>query len=253
MPSSGFFGWLWRFNAIAIAIAATGAIVVLALIVEMVANDWSRQWGRRDETDLVQKGPDDPPDFRYALESANELAGIESVVYPLQRDTVGARPRGLKSGYSYDTKIVNLLLIDGNQAKGRWLFDGVQQIIAERIVVHDPASLRDDRDNRRAAAILTEVHAIDTNKDGHVDESDDVALIAHRLSDGSKHVLMSGPIAIVSARQVGGGKLLIMYEAGTATTLATFDAVDFRPLGKSELPRLSTDPPRDSEFPLPTH
>ncbi len=251
MPNSGFFGWVWKFNAIAIAFAATGAIVVIALIFGSFALNWSRRWDWRGETDLVQRGADARPEFKYALQRTEELEGTQSVLYPLERYSVGLEPVPVKSAYRYESKIVNLLLIDGKQAKGRWLFDGVRQVIAARTAVYDPASLTGGLENRLATAILTEVHATDTNNDGEIDERDDVALIAHRLSDGSKQVLMSGPMAIASSRQVDGGKILIMYESGKATTLAIFDAVDFRPLGKSDLPRLSTDPPRSPGLAIP--
>ncbi|MFM9886212.1 MAG: hypothetical protein ACKVQT_24555 [Burkholderiales bacterium] len=249
MPSAGFFGWLWKFNALAIAVAATGAIVVLGLLAVGFVSSW---WGRGDwrhETGLVERGQSEPQKVKYALDRGTAVEGAAYMLHSLQRYTSEPNALPIKSSYLYDSRTVNLLLVDGAGAKGRWLFDGVRQVIGVKNKVFDPANLGSIDPQRRATALIVEVFSTDTNKDDEIDFGDDVSLFAYRFDTGARVELLKGPIAIVSVRQIDDGKIVVMYEVGEKTVVANFDGKDFRPLAKGELPRLSTERPTDHNAP----
>lgn len=240
MQTTGFFGLLWRFNAIAIAFAASGAIVVLVLIFGMFMRDFfgtRRHWPQ--ETTLVEVGEAPQPNVTYSLGAASGVEGTQIVLHNLERTYSAARPLAIKSSYSFDSDTVNVLLVDGQSATGRWLFDGVGQAVYGRTHVYDPATL-DDINKHTVVALLFNVFTADTNKDGAIDSQDDGALTAFTLKDSARHVLLSGPGSLISVRQTDDGNILAMYEEGQKTILARFASDDFRLLGKSELPRLTT-------------
>ncbi len=248
MPTSGFFGWVWRFNALAIAAAAIGAIVVLGLVVA----SWLGRGDWRHETGLVDLGRNEAQKAKYGLDRGAAVEGTAYVLHSLQLYTSQPNPLPIKSSHLYGSRTVNLLLVDGANAKGRWLFDGVRQVIGVQNKVFDPATLGGDNSQRRAVALIVEVFSADTNKDGEIDFGDDVALIAYRFDSGARVELLTGPLAIASVRQLDDGKIVVMYEVGEKTVVANFDARDFRPLARGELPRLSTERPTDQDAPVIT-
>jgi hypothetical protein len=253
MPTSGFFGWVWRFNALAIAAAAIGAIVVLGLAVAGFVASWlGRGDWRRDETGLVEHGQTETQKVKYALDRGAVVEGTAYMLHSLQRYPTEPNRLPIKSSYHHDFRTVNLLLVDGANAKGRWLFDGVRQFIGVQNKVFDPATLGGDDSQRRAVALIVEAVSADTNKDGEIDFGDDVALIAHRFDSGARVELLTGPLAIASVRQLEDGKIVVMYEVGEKTVVANFDGRDFRPLAKGELPRLSTERPTNQDAPVIT-
>lgn len=239
MPTTGFFGLLWRFNAIAIALAASGAIAVLILIFGMFTRDFFQARNAPQQTTLVEVGEAPQPNVTYSLGQATGVEGTQIVLHNLERIYVGAQALPIKSRYAFDSDAVNVLLVDGQTASGRWLFDGVGQAVYGRTHIFDPATL-DDFSKRVVVALLFSVFTADTNKDGTIDSRDDWALTAFTLKDGKRHVLHSGSGSLVSVRQTDDGNILTMYEEGQKTILASFAWDDFRLLGKSELPRLST-------------
>lgn len=249
MPTSGFFGWVWRFNALAIAAAAIGAIAVLSLVAAGLVASWFGRGDWRQETGLVERGRNEPQRVKYALDRGARVEGTAYMLHSLQRYTSEPNPLPIKSAYNYDSRTVNLLLVDGANAKGRWLFDGVQQVIGVKDKVFDPATLAGDDSQRRAVALIVEAVSADTNKDGEIDFGDDVALFAYRFDSGVRVELLTGPIAIASVRQLADGKIVVMYEVGEKTVVANFDGKDFRQLAKGELPRLSTERPTDQDAP----
>lgn len=247
MPTSGFFGWVWRFNALAIAVAATSAIVAAALVVWSFVLPWRGQGGWRGETELVERGQDSAQEVKYALARGKEVEGTQYTLFELERYRVEATRRSFKPSYSDDTSTVNILLVDGRLATGRWMFEGVNQIVGVRDQIYDTASASAGK--AKAVAMVVEIRSAVTNKDGTIEAGDGFELIAHRFDTGARSTLLKGSVSVAFVGQTEGGAILVMYEEGKKTVVATFDVNDFRPLAKNELPRLSTDPPRDHSAP----
>jgi len=243
MPDKGFYGLVWRFNALAIAVAASGAIVALILMFGAIVATFVRERDF-DETGLVERGAATPKNVSYSLGRAEAAEGTQVVIHTLDRTSSTPRAIPIKSAYSYDSDVVNLLVVDDATATGRWMFEGAGQALFGRTFIYDPATLDAERGQRRAIALLIEMSIADTNKDGIVDARDDErTLMVYTMSDGTRVNLLKGPHVLISMRQTVDGRVLVMYEQGTKTILASYAAVDFRLLAQNELPRLSTEAP----------
>jgi len=240
MASTGFFGLVWRFNALAIALAASGAIVAMAWMFGAIAVTYFRERPFGTETGLVDVGPEPEENATYSLGPVEEIEGANMVVHTLDRTSSKPNPVPIKSAYSYDREVVNLLMIDDETASGQWMFEGVGQAIFSRTTIYDPTTLGADKGKRRAIAMLFEVSTRDTNKDGRIDWKDDGSLMTYRLADGARQELLKGSFWLTAVRQAKSGKVLVTYEQGEKTILASYSPDDFRLLARNELPRLST-------------
>jgi hypothetical protein len=239
VTDSGFFGWVWRFNALAIAVAASGAIVALALMFVAIVGTFVRDRTWPNETGLVEQNGQQPSNVSYALGHAEEAEGTNIVIHTLDRRS--SRPViRFKSSYGYEADVVNLLVVDDAAANGRWMFEGVGQTLLARSFLYDPATVGAERGKRRATALLIEMSDADTNKDGAIDARDGTTVLIYKLSDGSRTQLLKGSLNLTSVRQADNGRVLIMYDEGEHTILASYDAVDFHLIARNELPRLST-------------
>jgi hypothetical protein len=192
-----------------------------------------------EPTVLVDRNAEQSENVNYALGVADALEGTTLMVHPLNRTESARRLNPMKSVYKYDSDIVNLLIVDDAAVNGRWVFDGVGQAIYSRADIFDPATLEAERGKRRATAMLMHVSPADTNKDGTVDAGDDAAVIAYNVADGAQHELVKGTISVISMRQAKDGRIIVMYEDGKATIVASYDALTFKPIAKNALPRLS--------------
>jgi len=241
VTDSGIFGWIWRFNAVAIAVAASGAILALLAMFGALALTFVQERGTDEPTVLVDGNAAQSEHVTYALGVPDALEGTALLVHQLNRTESARRLNPMKSVYKYDSNVVNLLIVDDAAVSGQWVFDGVGQAVYSRTEVFDPATLAAERGKRRAMAMLIHASLADTNKDGTVNGDDDATVMVYNLADGKQHELIKGPISVISMRQAQDGRILVMYEQGKATMVASYDATAFRLLAKSEVPRLSTD------------
>jgi hypothetical protein len=239
VTDSGFFGWVWKFNALAIAVAASGAIVAFLAMFGALALTFVQERNTADPTALVNRDAAQSPNVTYALGIADALEGTTLMVHPLSRTESARRLNPMKSVYKYESDVVNLLVVDDAATNGRWVFDGVEQAVFSRTDIFDPATLGAERGKRRTTAILMHVSPTDTNKDGTVDAGDEATVTAYSAADGARHEIVKGSISVISMRQAQDGRIVIMYEEGSETIVASYDAQNYRLLAKNNVPRLS--------------
>jgi hypothetical protein len=240
VTDSGIFGWIWRFNAVAIAVAASGAILVLLAMFGALALTFVQERDTAAPTGLVDRTTAQSEHVSYALGVADALEGTTLLVHQLNRTESARRLNPMKSVYKYESDVVNLLIVDDTAANGRWVFGGVGQAVYSRTDIFDPATLGAEPGKRRVMAMLIHASLADSNKDGTVNGDDDATVMVYNLADGKQHELIKGSIAVISMRQAQDGRILVMYEEGQATMVASYDATGFQLLAKNEVPRLST-------------
>jgi hypothetical protein len=241
MTDSGIFGWIWRFNAVAIAVAASGAILVLLAMFGALALTFVQERETTEPTGLVDRNTAQSENMTYALGVPDALEGTALVVHQLNRTESARRLNPMKSVYKYESDVVNLLVIDDAAASGGWVFDGVGQAVYSRTDIFDPSTLGDEHGKRRVMAMLIHASLADTNKDGTVNGDDDATVMVYKLADGKRRELIKGSISVISMRQAQDGRILVMYEEGKATMVASYDVAAFQLLAKNEVPRLSTE------------
>ena len=236
MPTTGFFGLVWRFNALAIAAAAIGALLIAAgmgvgTLVWLLVPHHSAP-----DTNLV---PDQGKSSNFVLGGGAPVEGTPYVAFYLM------------SGYEakftsrlYDSGgIKNIMIVDGTTATGQWLFEGASQTI-EVFDAHESAPLIEPNglpQQRVQRALWLGVKDDGPDKPG-ADTHKTFSLVAFAFSDRKLHSIASGVDAVRGVHQVDDGKALIVYEAGGKTIAATVSTTDFSTLVSAPLPQLSTGP-----------
>jgi len=241
VTDSGIFGWIWRFNAVAIAVAASGAILVLLAMFGALALTFVQERETAEPTGLVDRNAAQSENVNFVLGVPDAVEGTTLVVHQLNRTESARRLNPMKSVYKYESDVVNLLIVDDAAASGRWVFEGVGQAVYSRTEIFDPATLGAEPGKRRVMAMLIHASLADTNKDGAVNGDDDATVMVYNVADGKRYELLKGSISVISMRQAQDGRILVMYEEGKATMLASYDATAFQVLAKNEVPRLATE------------
>ena len=140
---SRFFKYVWRFNALAIAGAAVGVILLSVYTGFTLFSEATRT---RRVTQVVNVGQQEKVSEEFSLGNPSAIAGISYVQVPLYR----GRRYGVGSIYSGGSQqAVNFLFLNISTNESRWLFNGVAQLIIDSHVLFN--KLKDANDPSRAA------------------------------------------------------------------------------------------------------
>ena len=171
---SRFFKYVWRFNALAIAGAATTCILLGLSAGLSIFNAEPRP---HRATHIVNVDQEDKASEEFSLCNPNAIAGISYVQVPLYR----GRRYGVGSIYSGGSQqVVNLLFLNISTNESRWLFNGVGQLVLDSHTLFN--KLKDANDPSRAV-----VHVVvekDTDGDKRLTEKDAISL-ATSATDGT--------------------------------------------------------------------
>jgi hypothetical protein len=212
------FRLIWRFNAVAIAIAAS--VVTLATLValyfagvELMRNRNVYQSIRVDPApiikDVVQLGR---PEF---------VAGTDYISYPAMRQQLSQVASYFKKVSSGNQ--VNLYFANKNTGAGQWLLKDNSKLIltSQWLLAGDPANNSDGK-LPTAAGIYTIVEN-DTNKD-EVMNASDFSTLAMSKPDGSGFVvLLAGVDEIQSVQQISDKQFVVSYRKSEKDFLQAFD------------------------------
>lgn len=229
---NGFFRFVWRFNALAIAGAATTCIV---LGVSAALSIFNAEQRPHRGTNVVSVDQENKAAEEFSLGNPSAIAGIPYVQVPLYR----GRRYGVGSIYSGGSQqAVNLLFLNISTNENRWLFNGAGQLIFDSHVLFN--KLKDANDPSRVAIAF--VHVVvekDTDADKRLTERDAISL-ATSATDGTNYrKLIEGIDQLYSVKQIADDRVLILYQKNRETISALYSVPSLAPLMQANVPKVS--------------
>jgi hypothetical protein len=226
---SRFFKYVWRFNALAIAGAAIGVILLGLSAGLSIFNAEPRP---HRATHIVNVDQEDKASEEFSLCNPNAIAGISYVQVPLYR----GRRYGVGSIYSGGSQqVVNLLFLNISTNESRWLFNGVGQLVLDSHTLFN--KLKDANDPSRAV-----VHVVvekDTDGDKRLTEKDAISL-ATSATDGTNYrKLVEGVDQLYSVKQIADDKVLVLYQKNRETVSALYGVPSMALLMQASVPKVS--------------
>ena len=176
MAESGFFKWVWRFNAIVIALGAAG--LVLILLAEFGGDLLRTRPAQGVEVAPPPEAP--PPVLRF---DTPEIGAGGLMMLPVVQDDPnrGASFSGSKYG---QVALINYAFLPANGPQS-WLFEGNRQLI---VADHALAQRQDGKVLARALAVVMR----DSDGDGTLTAEDAQDLFLTDADLQGKQLLQSG-------------------------------------------------------------
>lgn len=236
-----FFRFVWRFNALALALGLAAITVVGSL--SFVGDLWGPIF-RAPQSEPVGHFAPVPKEaernYTYRLESEPlETPGTRERIMILRRWEGEPREYGLAdvprvSSYSGpEEQDVNILVIDGDSGASHWLFGGYCRSIISRTPVYG-AEPDANRSAPPVVAWVMQTVDADTNKDGKLTTKDRQSLYVYRPGAGEAVKFLSAD-NVLATHQIGADKYLIVYENGKTASAATYSVPDFKLLSQKSL------------------
>ena len=229
---TGFFKYVWRFNALAIAGAAT-ACILLSLYAGLTI--FKEETRKRRVTNVVNVDPQDKISEEFSLGTPRPIAATTHVQVPLFR----GQSYGAGSIYSKGTRQeVNLLFLNVATNESRWLFNGVGQLLLDNHTLFN--KLKDAPDQPRAAiAVLHVVVERDTNGDKRLTEKDAISLAASAADGTNYRKLIDGIDQLYFVQQIADDKVLVLYQKNRETISELYGVPSMAPLMQASLPKVN--------------
>ncbi len=236
MPDENrFFRFLWRFNAVLLAVAGVLAVLFLGGIAVSIAVS---NFATRDAAVPLKNTPVDKIRLELGTESV-ALRGTPFVIYSLNKVRDRDSETGVGSGSSFGgrynpSQVANYLVVDTGAARGNWVFPSETQAIWEQYPLYrTPAG--DDGD--AVIALVLTVADSDTNKDGALSGGDRPSLYYYRPGDSRATKFFSAD-EIIGVRQLDAARFWVSFGNGGHRSVAVFSTGDFQLLRKGEMPRM---------------
>ena len=235
MPEENkFFRFVWRFNALALAVTA------LAVIASMVAFGLASFRFERDwmaDTHLKNVVNNEKQKFAYRLSDADDASLQHQKLFVLQRWEGETAQPGLSDSYSGRSgQDVNLLIVDETGA-GRWVFRGNERTISSRNTILESEQKAGSGETPQATGLAITVIDSDTNGDGRLTAKDRQTLYGYRLGSERPVKLMTAD-DFLGARQFGVDKYLVVYAEKDNARVAVFSLPDFKLISDNPLPNV---------------
>ncbi len=247
---NGFFRYVWRFNALVLALAGLGGAILFGFGL------WAQFGGQRDFGPVGHFAPvpkSAEQKFTYRLKDTEYgEAGSTLVVgstherlLSLMRWNGSPRSYGLAESIVSTGRIsavgaVNLLIVDVDTDASRWMFHGYDRLILteEDLYTTEPDGSPYTRTNLPPAfGVVLAVVENDTDSDGELTGWDRQALYAYRVGATQPTKFLSAD-TIISRKQIATDKYLVVYENGKTATAATFPVPEFKLLSEKPLPNV---------------
>ncbi|WP_299025100.1 hypothetical protein [uncultured Sulfitobacter sp.] len=217
MIDTGFFKWVWRFNALLIAAVAT---VILGMLTWELTRDLRTQTFPRATTDTLVVSPTDTPEPlgsepQQTLRLGNALPNNTPGTYALP---LYAEQTYTNRGISKDSRgnLLNYLIVGTDPQAHHWLFPkGERLIIETRPLVFHQSNAAQTRLGQ-----LLEVIEADTSGDATLSRQDTRTLYLISPEWDTPVQFISGVSSVLAVQPVGPTSFdLIVMVAGTAQAL----------------------------------
>jgi hypothetical protein len=229
---NGFFKYVWRFNALAIA----GATIVCILLGFYAAVTIFKEETRsRRVTNVVNVSEKDKVSEEFALGGPTIIAGTPYVRVPLYREQSYSA-----SYYSKRTEqnVVNYLFLNISTNDSRWLFERAGQLIIDSQVLF--SKLRNSPDEPHTGVGV--VHIVverDSNGDNRLTDKDAVSLAASTVDGANYRKLIEGIERLYSVQQIADDKVLVLYQKNQQTVSELYSVPSMQRLMQASIPKVN--------------
>lgn len=222
MSENRFFTFIWRFNGLVIALAAT---LILAILLWEITRDLRRSYFPTRTTEVINVSPG--AEQNAAAAPVDRVARFGSPV-ETGSPAINALPRYVEETYrnrgiskQSGGNLVNYLVIDTRDQSTRWLFDGDARLITDvRTLTQDP------RTTRRLIGHVLHVIEEDSNGNGQLSQQDS-GVLYFIGPDWPAPVRLSGDVKSISwARAAGPDLVEIIVQETDQTVLYQFTLPD---------------------------
>jgi hypothetical protein len=231
---NGFFEYVRRFNAL--AIAATTIVILVFGVYATVSLFWQETRPRR-VANVVDVGNKDKASEQFMLGSSATIAGTPYVRIPLYR---GQSYPGSYSSRASDQYDVNYLFLNVSTNESRWLFEGAGQLIIVSKVLFNRVKSSKDELQTGVGLIYTVVEK-DTNGDGRLSERDAVSLAVSDVDGGKYRKLIEGIEQLYSVEQITDDKVLVLYQKDQQAIYELYSVPAMARLQQSIIPKIKLD------------
>jgi len=236
---NGFFKIIWRFNAIAIALAA---IAVIGISVFVMTQLWQDMTRTRHANQVVNVDDGDTSlneTFSYGRSWFDK--DNQAVIVPLQISQEYERSMqfgssGPSKGTSQNT--LNHLIVSPETGSSRWLFPDNNQLIIKRHSISRPLDAQEE--NQKAVARLYQIVTADSNGDKRLSERDRKTLIITMPDRTTPTALIADYDELLSAHHPDDNSFEILIKAAGKFTVYKFAIATHKQISKLELPALPT-------------
>jgi len=226
-----FFRNVWRFNALAIAVATIAIVLLSAYTVLSIFSETTRT---RRVTNVVNVGEQEKVSEESSLGSPLAIAGTSYVRVPLIR---GQSYPGSYYPKRSEQNVVNYLFLDISTNGSRWLFERASQLILENQILFNKLKTSPD-EARTAVGIFYMVVDRDSNGDNRLSERDAVALAASAIDGTNYRKLIEGIEQLYSVQQIADDKVLVLYQRDKQTFSELYSLPAMLPLKQTTIPRV---------------
>jgi hypothetical protein len=232
MNAHRFFRLVWRFNSVAIMVAALAVIAFLCIAGYMAYRDITRN---RYVHNVVNVDDDKQSAGKWEFGRLSAISGASYVMLPLYFDQTYAQSYYGKSARS--TR--NLLFIDAETNDGRWLFDTNDYlIVGDDLIREGPA----DRADKPVRAVLYTVVKKDTDGDKRLTSKDKID-VALSLPNGRDYKEILNDIDhLIGHELINKDTMILVYEKQGIAYSANVRLSDFSVIRRSELPEIKKHP-----------
>jgi hypothetical protein len=230
---SRFFKYVWRFNALAIAVAS---ILMVVLGLYAAATIFKAETRPRQVTNVVNVGEKDKISEEFTLGSVQTIEGTPYVQIPLYRGQSYASAGSLYSKTS-ERNTANYLFLNTATYESRWLFDGAGQLITDSEVLFSKLKRSPDEARTGVGIILTIVEK-DSNGDNRLTDKDAVSLAVSDVDGGRYRKLVEGIERLHVVRQIADDKVLVLYQKDQETVFELYSLPSMTRLQRSSITKL---------------
>jgi hypothetical protein len=247
-----FFRFIWRFNALALALAILGFLAMAGY------GFWSQYYGVHEwEKPMGQFTPVPKAaekEFTYRIE--DDSFGVGGInlnagetherILSLKRWQGPPRQYGLvmkakfASSGRNEVEAVNLLIVNTETGASHWMFKGYDRLI----LTEEPLYATEPPAPAYTGAVMPPVIGIvlaisdkDTNGGGQIDEKDAVSLYFYRAGAVFPMKFLTAD-TILSTSQIGSDRYMIVYETGKSAFAAVYVIDGFKLISRKPLPNV---------------
>lgn len=232
MKSYRFFKWVWNINGLILLSGLIFGVISIAFI--LVSNLFEYTDTEQPTLNLAQ---DENAEEKWSLGYPHEIEGSNFYYIPLESEKTSVNSKGrvakFSSGGYRATRSKNVIFIDSNTNKSKWLFNTVNQLIIDIKPIK-----KSTYKNSNVQTISYEVINNDTNNDGRFDSNDKSTFALSQVNGSHYKEIIEGYSSIVESRLNDEGNLFVVFIDNDKVYSMLIDLNKFKVIDKSPLPKV---------------
>lgn len=232
MKSYRFFKWVWNINGLILLSGLIFGVISIAFI--LVSNLFEYTDTEQPTLNLAQ---DENAEEKWSLGYPHEIEGSNFYYIPLESEKTSVNSKGrvakFSSGGYRATRSKNVIFIDSNTNKSKWLFNTVNQLIIDIKPIK-----KSTYKSSNVQTISYEVINNDTNNDGRFDSNDKPTFALSQVNGSHYKEIIEGYSSIVESRLNDEGNLFVVFIDNDKVYSMLIDLNEFKVIDKRPLPKV---------------